>query len=66
MDHGCSQFICSFHYPGFPPGESGTLFAAVAYTGWEGGMQMAYSDRELLARLIACEAGGEGDRKSVV
>ena len=23
---------------------------------------MAYSDRELLARLIQCEAGGEGDR----
>ena len=22
---------------------------------------MAYSDRELLARLIQCEAGGEGD-----
>ena len=22
---------------------------------------MAYSDRELLARLIECEAGGEGD-----
>lgn len=24
-------------------------------------MTMAYSDRELLARLIQCEAGGEGD-----
>ena len=23
---------------------------------------MAYSDRELLARLIECEAGGEGER----
>ena len=22
---------------------------------------MAYSDRELLARIIQCEAGGEGD-----
>ncbi len=22
---------------------------------------MAYSDRELLARLVQCEAGGEGD-----
>ena len=22
---------------------------------------MAYSDRELLARMIQCEAGGEGD-----
>lgn len=22
---------------------------------------MAYSDRELLARIIKCEAGGEGD-----
>lgn len=22
---------------------------------------MAYSDRELLARMIVCEAGGEGD-----
>ena len=22
---------------------------------------MAYSDRELIARLIQCEAGGEGD-----
>ncbi|MGN1138092.1 MAG: cell wall hydrolase, partial [Ruminococcus sp.] len=22
---------------------------------------MAYTDRELLARLIQCEAGGEGD-----
>lgn len=43
-------------------------------------IDMAYSDRELLARLIECEAGGEGengmkavasvvmnrDRKSVV
>lgn len=26
-----------------------------------GGKQVAYSDRELLARLIECEAGGEGD-----
>lgn len=25
---------------------------------------MAYSDRELLARLIQCEAGGEGDERN--
>ena len=25
------------------------------------GVSMAYSDRELLARLVQCEAGGEGD-----
>lgn len=24
---------------------------------------MAYSDRELLARIIQCEAGGEGDNR---
>lgn len=24
---------------------------------------MAYSDRELLARMIQCEAGGEGDNR---
>lgn len=24
---------------------------------------MAYSDRELLARIIECEAGGEGDNR---
>lgn len=24
---------------------------------------MAYSDRELLARLVQCEAGGEGDNE---
>ena len=24
---------------------------------------MAYSDRELIARLIQCEAGGEGDNR---
>lgn len=26
-----------------------------------GDIFMAYSDRELLARMIQCEAGGEGD-----
>ena len=25
---------------------------------------MAYSDRELLARIIECEAGGEGDNRN--
>lgn len=25
---------------------------------------MAYSDRELLARIIQCEAGGEGDNRN--
>ena len=25
---------------------------------------MAYSDRELLARIIQCEAGGEGDNQN--
>lgn len=25
---------------------------------------MAYSDRELIARLIQCEAGGEGDNRN--
>ena len=25
-------------------------------------IDMAYSDRELLARLIECEAGGEGEK----
>ena len=24
---------------------------------------MAYSDRELIARLVQCEAGGEGDNR---
>ena len=27
---------------------------------------MAYSDRELLARLIQCEAGGEGEDLSLI
>ena len=27
----------------------------------QGGRGMAFSERELLARLIQCEAGGEGD-----
>ncbi len=27
---------------------------------------MAYSDRELLARIIKCEAGGEGDQGMTV
>ena len=26
-------------------------------------IDMAYSDRELLARLIECEAGGEGENE---
>ena len=25
---------------------------------------MAYSDRELIARLIQCEAGGEGENRN--
>ena len=25
---------------------------------------MAYSDRELLARIVQCEAGGEGDNRN--
>ena len=25
---------------------------------------MSYSDRELLARIIQCEAGGEGDNRN--
>ncbi len=24
---------------------------------------MAYSDRELIARIVQCEAGGEGDNR---
>ena len=29
--------------------------------GREGGRSVAFSDREILARIIECEAGGEGD-----
>ena len=25
---------------------------------------MAYSDRELIARIVQCEAGGEGDNRN--
>ena len=25
---------------------------------------MAYSDRELIARIVQCEAGGEGDHRN--
>ena len=30
-------------------------------TDQKGGTSVAYSDQELLARIIECEAGGEGD-----
>ena len=28
---------------------------------WRGGESMAFSDLEILARILECEAGGEGD-----
>ena len=36
-------------------------FNDITYILMYGGLYMSYSDRELLARIIQCEAGGEGD-----
>lgn len=38
-----------------------TNFYHLTYSKLRGDIFMAYSDRELLARMIQCEAGGEGD-----